>query len=363
MWAWKWRLGVLSALLAACDVGESGARDEYEGCGSRALMLGPAYAHLAPGDVALRLGPGVNFGNMFDAPQEGAWNVRYDPTYLDAVKNAGFEHIRLPVRFSNHASLDAAAELDEAFVCRIDGVIDHAIQVGLSVVMDVHHYRQIDGDTLDPGEALVDPNVVDQRLVNIWRQLGARYQQRSNRLVFELYNEPHNRLTPDKWNALAPQLLAAVRETNPDRAVMVGGTSWYNADGLATFELPVDPNLLLTVHDYDPFQFTFQGSYIDGSAAWLGTTCCDADQQHTIDASLDIAANFGAAHGVPVYLGEFGSSEAADEASRVTYTRHLRTAAEARDMPWAIWSLLNNAIYDARAHAFHADLLDALLGP
>jgi endoglucanase len=300
---------------------------------------------------------------MFEAPREGDWNAQYEPAYVPLVAQAGFSHIRLPVRWSNHAAVTADATLDETFAESIDAVIDLAVQQGLSIVVDMHAYRQFDGDPLDPGETPVDDAVVNTRFVNIWMQLAARYFGQPKNLVYELYNEPHNRLTPSLWNDLAAQALAAIRATDPQRVVMVGPGSWYAPSALSSLVLPTDPNLIVTVHDYDPFDFTFQGTDVSGSSAWIGTSCCSASQEQALIGSLGVAAAFGTLHGIPVYLGEFGSSTAADETSRVTYTRFARDVAEAQHMPWAVWSLIDKGIYDPVAGAWHSDLENALLGP
>ncbi len=317
----------------------------------------------APQAVATALGRGINFGNMFEAPQEGEWNAQYDPSYVPLVRQAGFTHIRLPVRWSNHAAMTADATLDETFAESVDAVIDLAIQQGLYIVLDMHAYRQFDGDPLDPGETQVDDSVVNTRFVNIWAQLAVRYRTRPTNLVYELYTEPHTRLTSDLWNSLASQALVAIRKSDLERVVMLGATSWYAPSALASLVLPSDPNLLVTVHDYDPFDFTFQGTDVAGSDAWVGTTCCTSAQQLTLAGSLGIAAAYGAQHGCPIYLGEFGSSTAADETSRVTYTRMARDAAEARHMPWGFWSLIDKGVYDPVAGAWMDDLKNALLGP
>ncbi len=313
---------LLFTLTTGCDVGGGETGECVSPLSSQPV---DEFVPSPPEEVNAALGRGVNLGNMFDAPVEGAWNIRYDASYLGIVKDAGFSHVRLPVRWSNHAGLDENAELDEAFACRIDGVIVGALEQGLGVVLDVHHYRQLDGDALDPGESQVDAAVVERRLVNIWRQLGQRYQTLPNSLVFELYNEPHRGLTVERWNRLMPQVLAAVRETNPERAVMLGGSEWSSAFALTTLDWPDDPNLIATFHSYEPLTFTFQGTpSLGDSSMYIGTKCCDDTQRAQIRNSLDTAADFGAAQGVPVYFGEWGSSLAADADSRLEYSRYVR---------------------------------------
>jgi endoglucanase len=65
--------------------------------------------------------------------------------------------------------------------------------------------------------------------------------------------------------------------------------------------------------------------------------------------------------GRPLLLGEFGTTNHADMASRVPWTRFNRRLAEQHGMPWGIWSFAPIfAIYDLAARAFYPDLLAAL---
>ena len=47
-----------------------------------------------------RLGRGINFGNALDAPREGAWGVVLEEEYFGLVAEAGFDAVRIPVRWS-----------------------------------------------------------------------------------------------------------------------------------------------------------------------------------------------------------------------------------------------------------------------
>ena len=78
--------------------------------------------------------------------------------------------------------------------------------------------------------------------------------------MFEILNEPSLKLTTARWSDEVPTLLAAVRETNPTRAVLVGPGNWNQIQELPDLKLPPDPDLILTVHTYEPFEFTHQGA-------------------------------------------------------------------------------------------------------
>src|SRR3569832_671008 len=136
--------------------------------------------------TARALGRGINMGNMLDAPREGDWGVKLEPAYVATVAGA-FKTVRLPVRWSNHAARTADAAIDEAFAKRVDQAVDAFLAKNMYVILDVHHYTQITGDKQHPNEFAVDPAVMDERLVNLWKQIAARYKDRSPKLLFELF--------------------------------------------------------------------------------------------------------------------------------------------------------------------------------
>ena len=314
---------------------------------------------------AASLGRGVNFGNMLDAPTEGAWGLRVDDRAI-ALAGAGgpIASVRLPVRWSNHASPDAQARIDPAFMARVDDVVRRLLARGVPVVVDMHHYRQLDGDPLDPGEAAVPADVVDRRFLAMWTQIAEHFRAAPAALAFELYNEPHGRLAP-RWNDLMSRALRVVRRTNPQRVVVVGPTQWNSARGLVDFAMPPDANLVLTVHHYDPFTFTHQG------APWIrpemptGVACCSAQQLAEIRGPLDAAQQFGARTGYPVWVGEFGAFETVAQADRVRYTRTMRDEIERRGMTWAYWELAGGFgfIDPATAQVRPNGIEQALFGP
>ena len=262
-----------------------------------------------------RLDRGVNLGNALDAPNEGEWGVTLHAKYFRAIKEAGFDSVRLPVRFSNHAAAAAPYTIDAAFAKRVDWAVDQALANHLAIIVNIHHY---DGMDADPDRNL-------PRLVGLWEQIAARYKDRPASVYFELLNEPHDKLDAAKWNAVIPKLLAAVRKTNPTRPVLVGPSSWNSISALDKLQLPDDPNLILTVHFYDPFQFTHQGApWVKGAEKWKGRKWTGtAAEQAAIRKSFDKVADWAKTHKRPVFLGEFGAYQEADMDSRARWTRFV----------------------------------------
>ncbi len=321
--------------------------------------------------AAHALGRGVNLGNALDAPREGDWGLTLQPELLDRAARH-FRTVRLPVRWSNHASADAQARIDEAFARRVDAAVDRLLAAGAWVILDLHHYTQLTGGagaTRHPREFAVDEAVVEERMVNLWRQIAARYRDRSPRLLFELLNEPQGTgeetagepegagangalpaqraattrpLGGERWNRLAARALAAVRETNPARVVLIGPDDWNHPRGLARLRLPADRHLIVTIHSYDPFDFTHQGVPWRQPVLPKGVGCCNGAQRQTLREALDTATAWSRAQGVPLHLGEFGAYREAPMPARAAYARLVREEAEARGIGWAWWEFASD---------------------
>src|SRR5262249_40074977 len=159
-----------------------------------------------PADAAAAnktLGRGINLGNALEAPKEGDWGLRLEADYFHQIKAARFDTVRVPVRWSAHAAEEPPYTIDVHFFQRIDWVLDQCEANKLNAVLNVHHY-----DALDQ-----DPDQHTARLLGLWQQIAARYKNRPASVYFELYNEPHDKLTADKWNDAVAKVLAEVRNT------------------------------------------------------------------------------------------------------------------------------------------------------
>jgi endoglucanase len=313
--------------------------------------------------TAAALGRGVNFGNMLEAPREGDWGLTVQDEFIDVTAEAGFASVRLPVRWSNHAAETAPFTIDPRFLARVESVVDKLLAKGLYVVLNMHHYRQLDGDRLNPEEFPVDSAILDLRFLSLWQQIAAHFRDKNDHLLFELYNEPHGRLTPEKWNDLAARAFNAVRKSNPSRIVVVGPIDWNAAKALSSLKPPNDANLIVTVHNYQPFNFTHQGASWVSRPLPTGVPCCDAGQRAAAVAPLAAAKAWSDTARYPMFLGEFGAYSKADMGSRVNFTRLIRDQAEASGMSWSYWELAAGfGVYDPAAHAWRAALKEALLG-
>ena len=241
-----------------------------------------------------RLGRGVNLGNALEAPKEGDWGVVLNERDFQLIKGAGFDAVRIPIRWSAHAQITAPYTIEPGILSRVDRVVKQAQSQGLAAVLDMHNYDEL----------LQSPEQQTPRFLGIWRQIATHYQAYNADVYFELLNEPHD-ITAATWNDLLNRAIATIRESNPTRAIIVGPVDWYSHRKLNDLKLPaVDRNIIVTFHYYLPFKFTHQGAeWVNGSAAWLGTQWLgNSNDESNVDFDLTVAADWGKNNNRPIYL-------------------------------------------------------------
>jgi endoglucanase len=311
---------------------------------------------------------GMNFGDAMDAPNEGDWGWMLSAGDFKTVHDAGFDHVRVPMRISSHAEARAPFRIQGKFLKRIDWVIDQALSNDLAVIIDMHHYVPM----------MAAPKVHGDRLVGLWRQIALRYRGMPPAVVYEILNEPTDKLTADIWNPILARAIAEIRAIDPDRTLIVEGAHWASAKDLRdTLQVPAgDKNLVASFHMYAPMFFTHQGfSWMPSHYDTRGVTFPGPPPQPVTPSSaanqfpeshefftrynsepaatnpggpaaiieqMEMAKTFADRTGLRIYLGEFGAGVNADVASRARWTRTARDEAEKRGFGWGYWDFCRN---------------------
>lgn len=265
----------------------------------------------------------------YDPYWTGKGERRFEWRHFAEIKSAGFDFVRVVLQAFSH--MDSQNRLDPAWLAKLDDVVREAQAAGLGVIIDEHDFDICSEDV----------SGCQAKLSAFWTQVAPRFATAPRNVAFELLNEPHDKLNGEVWNGMLAQLLATVRQSNPTRIVVVGPTHWNSLADLPLLELPADPNLLVTFHYYEPFNFTHQG------ATWAGDW---VKNQHGVTWGSDkdraaLASDFGkvaawsAANKRPILLGEFGAYDKSGTPMvyRSAYTAAARTEAEKRGFGWAYW--------------------------
>ena len=140
---------------------------------------------------------GWNLGNTLDATGGGAllntemsWgNPATKEDMFIAVKEAGFNIIRIPVSWGNHLGPEPDYTIHTVWLDRVNEVVDYAIENDLFVILNMHHeeWHFPSYDNLDKAEAI---------LTKVWSQIAERFKDYDEHLIFEGMNEPRMKGTP-----------------------------------------------------------------------------------------------------------------------------------------------------------------------
>lgn len=302
-----------------------------------------------------KLGRGINWGNMLEAPSETAWGNPWKPEYARIAAQMGFNHTRIPVRWepSDRSNPNPPYTIYPSFLNRVKQVVDSSLQNGMYAIINLHHH-----------EALYeDPDGQKARFLSMWKQIAEFFAAYPDSLVFEILNEPHGNLSAEKWNVFLADALTTIRSTNPNRVVLVGLAEYGGLAGLKKLVLPDDENIILTVHYYNPFQFTHQGaSWVGGADAWLGTKWNDTETERSavINDFAPLKA-YEQEHHIPIHIGEFGSYSTADAASRERWTTYIARYIESLGWSWAYWEFSAGfGVYNPETESYNQPIYRAL---
>jgi endoglucanase len=308
-----------------------------------ALALTLLAPSAAAGTDSLPVGRCINMANHLEAPSEGAWGGR---KIVDAdftmIAAAGFATVRLPVRWSTHTDSGPLHTIDPAFMARVRHVVDKARAAGLNVILNSHHFEEIHSD---PSAANI------AKLAAMWAQIAqvfAQYPTAS--LWFEIENEPHDKFNDSNLLDVLSPALAAIRASNPDRPVIIGGERWSGIDSLATLTLPDDPHIVPTFHYYEPFDFTHQGATWVTDPPPLGRRYGTAQDEARLKADVDKVRAYSARTGKTPFMGEFGANGPIPLDERVRFQGTVRRAFDALGIGMCAWGFTNSfPLYDSAA--------------
>jgi len=294
----------------------------------------------------------MNMSGALEAPNEGEWGytVRFED--IDRIKAAGFDTIRLPVKWSAHAGTRGRYKIEDHLLDRTDEIINYALSQDMNVILNVHHYYDLN----------MEPAKHERRLESIWKQLSKHYESYPDSLIFEVLNEPHTKMTPKRTDALNKRIVHSIRQSQPHRWIILATAEWGSLTGLLQSAPPADSRVILSWHYYDPFSFTHQGAEFFEPMPPVGTHWGTKAEIAVATADFERAATFRDLHDQPLLLGEFGAFDAAPMEDRVRWTRTVRKLAEENDFGWCHWGFSSNfRAYNPEKEAWIEPIRAALL--
>ncbi len=271
-----------------------------------AIFTLEASAQITPQEAVLQMVKGINMGNTLEPPDEGSWNNGpAREQYFDLYRLAGFDVVRIPVRWDEHTANNAPYNIDPDWMNRVEEVLDWGLDRDLFIVVNTHHEEWIKEDYSNADKRA--------RFDSIWSQIAVRFQNKSEKLIFEIINEPKG-LTKGENEEIHQRVLSIIRKTNPTRNVIIQGHNWGGADELIAMAIPEDDFLIGSFHSYDPWPFGLEGHGPFGPS-----------EINALKTKFNNVKTWSDSINIPVFLGEFGCNKDADYNLRML---HYRTYTE-----------------------------------
>lgn len=297
---------------------------------------------------------GWNLGNTLDATggnntlnSETSWgNPRTTKKMIDAVKEAGFQTLRVPTTWENHLGPGPDYMIDPAWLNRVQEIVDYGIDNDMYVILNMHHeeWHFPSYDNLEDAKTI---------LTKVWTQIAEHFQKYDEHLIFEGMNEPRMKGTNLEWiggneeaRDVINQLNAAFVETirssegnNPLRHLMI---PCYAASSdpktWADFIVPEDDKIIVSIHAYTPYNFALNKN---GTSKWSLKN--ENDTRDINNLMNNLYDNF-VSKGQPVILGEFGAMTKKDNLEdRIAWAEYYVKEATEKGIPCIWWD--NGAFY------------------
>ena len=315
------------------------------------------------------MGLGWNLGNSLDATggsgldTETSWsNPKTTQALIDKVKSLGFNTVRVPVSWGKHVSGDNYT-IDSAWLARVKEVVDYCYKNDMYVILNIHHDTKssasASGAGYYPRSSAYSSS--EKFVTSVWSQAAEYFKDYDYHLIFETLNEPRLIGTGYEWwfnkwsipsevkdaidcinklNQKAVDTIRATGSNNRGRLIMCPG---YDAsiDGatVSGFKLPTDISgnknrIAVSVHAYSPYNFAMN---VGPGSTSAYTSSIKSELR---DLFNTLKSNFRD-KGIPVVIGEFGSTDKNNTAERVKWATDYTALAKKNNIPCVLWD--NNA--------------------
>ena len=320
------------------------------------------------------MGLGWNLGNSLDATggsgldTETSWsNPKTTQALIDKVKSLGFNTVRVPVSWGKHVSGDNYT-IDSAWLARVKEVVDYCYKNDMYVILNIHHDTKssasASGAGYYPRSSAYSSS--EKFVTSVWSQMAEYFKDYDYHLIFgtgyewwfnkwSIPSEVKDAI--DCINRLNQKAVDTIRNTgsnNKGRLIMCPG---YDAsiDGatVSGFKLPTDISgnknrIAVSVHAYSPYNFAMNvGS---GSTS----TYTSSIKSELRDLFSTLKSNFRD-KGIPVVIGEFGSTDKNNTAERVKWATDYTALAKKNNIPCVLWDNNAFAVYNGSSIVLNSE--------
>ena len=328
-------------------------------------------------DITSQMVIGWNLGNSLDSTNDNltmdsspkkfamAWgNPEPTKELIEAVKNGGFNTIRIPTTWYQHLYLDESTntyKIDTKWLAYVKQFVDYAYDMDMFVILNVHHENWVNVAKFTDETY----NDASKKLNDIWSCLAETFKDYDQHLVFEGMNEPRETNNPsnsewgdgdaNSWNyinRLNKVFVDAVRgqgsSYNKERLLMLPGYHAGNSvSTVRAIEIPENSgNVALSVHAYNPYFFCMDTSNM-ANHTYPGASGYGSDYKTELQTMFNSYKSIIVEKNVPIVMGEFSASDFNNTESRINWAKDYLSMAKDAGIPCVLWD--NNVVADGNS--------------
>jgi len=318
------------------------------------------------------LGSGASVSKL-----ETAWgNPVTRKENFTALKNAGFNTIRIPVSWAKCTGKKNNYNIYPSWMNRVTTVVNYAVDNDMYIILNTHHDEEIfkftDADTAESLKAFK----------KIWEQIADNFKNYNEKLIFEGLNEPRTKGSAKEWQGGTPEerknlnthyqlFVDTVRASggNNDKRFLLINTYGGSGEAAAQDDLAI-PNdsahnkIIVSYHAYAPYDFALNAN--SPIKTWDKNKSSDT---LPITTPIDHAYTAFVSKGIPVIIGEFGAMNKNNVEARVEWAEFYVGYAKNKGIPCVWWdngvtsgSGERFGLLNRRTNAFsYPEVVDALM--
>lgn len=310
---------------------------------------------------------GWNLGNALESGggETGWGNPKTTKAMIHAVREAGFNAIRIPVRWEENLKDQTAMTVNDSWLARVKEVVDWALEEDMYVIINVHHESWLE---VDPSNS--NKTERNAKLAALWKVIGDYFRNYSYNLAFAGTNEVRR----NDWgaptaeeqevqNSFNQTFVKAVRSTggkNKNRNLVVQTFACSPYHGLNGFTIPDDSStghLCVEYHYYDPYGYGLLTGNASSDYYYWGTAYEDeakaagkripSDNESTQSNLFNRIQKAWGDKGLGIVMGEYGVTNHYTEDDKTTQQENMQyylktTVANARKRGFAAFVWDNN---------------------
>ncbi len=291
----------------------------------------------------------------------------------------GFDFARLPLCYTLWTNNGDPYDINEAMLENIDRAVEYGRVYGIHVDLNFHRGPgySVNGEREEPFNLWKDQEALDAFIFH-WQLFARRYKDiSSERLTFNLINEPARlsaKMSRADHERVIRATVAAIREIDPERMIIIDGLSWGNEPVTELVDLSHQgAHVVHSTRAYQPMNIShYKANWVSNNAAWPKPTWPGkmADGQWWDRERLQ--KHFApwielAAQGVGVHCGEGGTFNRTPHAVTLAWLRDVLEILSTAGIGFALWNLrgsfgiLDAGRRDMAYEDWHGHLLDRKL--